>query len=209
MNAPSAGRALKKRGFKWPFATPEPGPLTLFFTQFLKHPKMIGSIIPSTDRLINRMLSRVDWANTKVFVEYGPGVGTFTKPILDRLGPDGVLVAIDTNPDFIAYLRRKLVDPRLILVHGSADQVTEILRNEGLEKADYILSGLPFSTLPPGVGQRIVQETHEALRPGGAFVAYQYALKVMTLLRPYFPNIDRDFEPVNIPPAQVFWAWKD
>jgi phospholipid N-methyltransferase len=184
-------------------------PLALFFREFCKHPTMIGSIIPSSDKLIDKMLSRVDWERTRVFVEYGPGVGTFTRPILDCLDPDATLIAIDTNRDFVRHLERTIHDPRLILVHGSAADVRNILGRHGFEHADYVLSGLPFSTLPPGVGPAIMRETHAALRPGGAFVIYQYALKVLALLKPYFANIDRDFEPMNIPPAQVFWAWKD
>ena len=39
---------------------------------------MVGSVIPSSRVLIEKMLEPVDWANTRVFVEYGPGVGTFT-----------------------------------------------------------------------------------------------------------------------------------
>ena len=184
-------------------------PVALFFREFCKNPTMIGSIIPSSDKLIDKMLSRIDWEATRVFVEYGPGVGTFTKPILDRLGPDATLIAIDTNRDFIRHLEKTIDDPRLVLVNGSAAEVTAILARHGFESADYVLSGLPFSTLPPGVGPAIMRETHAALRPGGAFVIYQYALKVQRLLKPYFAHIDRDFEPINIPPAQVFWAWKD
>jgi phospholipid N-methyltransferase len=184
-------------------------PVALFFREFLKHPTMIGSIIPSSDRLIDKMLSRIDWERTKLFVEYGPGVGTFTRPILDCLSPDATLLAIDTNRDFIRHLERTIDDPRLILVHGSAADIGHIIARHGFQSADYVLSGLPFSTLPPGVGPAIMRETYAALRPGGAFVIYQYALKVLRLLKPYFADIDRDFEPMNIPPAQVFWAWKN
>lgn len=187
----------------------ESAPIALFFREFCRNPTMIGSIIPSSDKLIDKMLSRVDWETTRIFVEYGPGVGTFTRPILDKLAPDGTLIAIDVNRDFIRYLENTIDDPRLVLVQGSAADVAAILARHGFESADYVLSGLPFSTLPPGVGPAIMRETHAILRPGGAFVIYQYALKVLRLLKPYFANIDRDFEPLNIPPAQVFWAWKD
>jgi phospholipid N-methyltransferase len=187
----------------------ESAPIALFFREFCRNPTMIGSIIPSSDKLIDKMLSRVDWETTRIFVEYGPGVGTFTRPILDKLAPDGTLIAIDVNRDFIRYLENTIDDPRLVLIQGSAADVVAILARHGFESADYVLSGLPFSTLPPGVGPAIMRETHAILRPGGAFVIYQYALKVLRLLKPYFAHIDRDFEPLNIPPAQVFWAWKD
>ena len=114
---------------------------------------MVGSIIPSSRVLIEKMLDPVDWANTKLFVEYGPGVGTFTRPILDQLNPDSTLVTIDTNPDFTRYLKESIDDPRLVPVTGSAADVEKILADRGLGEADYVLSGLPFSTLPPGVGE--------------------------------------------------------
>src|SRR3546814_19467118 len=60
------------------------GPWGLFFRGFLKHPVMVGSIIPSSPTLIRAMLKPVDWQNVKLFVEYGPGVGTFCRPVLER-----------------------------------------------------------------------------------------------------------------------------
>ncbi|HEX8445083.1 MAG TPA: methyltransferase domain-containing protein [Sphingomonas sp.] len=187
----------------------DPGPFGMFFRQFLKHPVMVGSIIPSSDKLIARMLKPVDWANTKLFVEYGPGVGTFCPAILERMAPDAQLIAIDTNRDFIGYLRRRITDSRFCPVLGSAADVRRIIADHGHSHADYILSGLPFSTLPPGVGPQIATETHDALRPGGAFLVYQFNPKVKDFLIPHFRRIDHAFEPINIPPAQLYWGWKD
>lgn len=186
-----------------------PGPLAMFFREFLRHPVMVGSVIPSSNKLINNMLSRTDWANTKLFVEYGPGVGTFCQPVLDRMGPDATLIAIDTNRDFIDYLGARIADPRFIPVHGSAADVRRIIADNGHEHADYILSGLPFSTLPPGLGPKIAAETHAALRTGGAFLVYQFSPKVRDFMAMSFDRIDHAFEPINIPPAQLYWGWKD
>jgi phospholipid N-methyltransferase len=183
-------------------------PATLFFREFLRHPVMIGSIIPSSRRTIEAMLSRVDWQNTKLFVEYGPGVGTFCATILERLAPDATLLVIDTNPVFVDYLRRKFADTRFIAVHGSASDVNEIVTAHGFDKADYVLSGLPFSTLPAGVGPAIAKATHDVLRPGGAFLIYQYSPHVLRLIEPLFERIERDLEWWNIPPCGLFWAYK-
>src|SRR5262245_57734296 len=76
-------------------------PAATFFREFVKHPGMIGSIIPSSRALVRTVLEDVDWANVRLFVEYGPGVGTFTRPILERLPADGLLIAIDTNAGFV------------------------------------------------------------------------------------------------------------
>ncbi|WP_294288835.1 methyltransferase domain-containing protein [uncultured Sphingomonas sp.] len=186
-----------------------PSPWGMFFRGFLKHPVMVGSVMPSSDRLIARMLDPVDWANCKVFVEYGPGVGTFCGPILDRLAPDAQLIAIDTNPDFIDYLRDGIRDSRFSAVHGSAADVGQIVADHGADAADFVLSGLPFSTLPPGVGDTIAAATHRVIRPGGAFLVYQFNPRVKNFLTPHFDRIDQAMEWWNVPPAQLWWAWKD
>ena len=185
------------------------GPLWQFLRGFIKHPVMVGSVIPSSKVLIDKMLGPVGWANCKVFVEYGPGVGTFTEHVLQRMAPDATLIAIDTNADFTRYLRRKFADSRLFAVTGSAADVRQIMADCGFGEADYVLSGLPFSTLPAGIGPKIAEETAAALRPGGAFLVYQFSPKVREFLVPYFDRVDRGFEWINIPPAQLFWAWKD
>lgn len=186
-----------------------PGPLMLFFKGFLKHPVMVGSIIPSSTRLIDKMLAPVDWENTRLFVEYGPGVGTFCRPVLERLRPDAKLVAIDTNPDFVSYLKREITDPRFHVVNRSAADVEAIVDEHGFEKADYVLSGLPFSTLPPGVGDEIGRATGRVVRPGGAFLVYQFTPKCRDFIVPNFDRVDQDFELWNVPPARLFWGWRD
>ena len=186
-----------------------PSPQWQFLRGFIKHPRMVGSIIPSSRILISKVLAPVDWANTRLFVEYGPGVGTFTRPILDQLGPDATLVTVDTNPDFTSYLKESIDDPRLVAVHGSAADVEKILADRGLGKADYVLSGLPFSTLPPGVGQAIAKATAAVIRPGGAFLIYQFSPKVRDFIAPFFERIERGFEWVNVPPATLFWAYRE
>ncbi|MCM8731300.1 class I SAM-dependent methyltransferase [Hephaestia sp. GCM10023244] len=186
-----------------------PSPWGMFFQGFLKHPVMVGSIVPSSDRLIRKMLGPVDWANTRLFVEYGPGVGTFCRPILERMAPDAQFIAIDTNPDFIRYLRQTIQDPRFAAVNGSAADVAQIVADHGFDAADYVLSGLPFSTLPPGVGPAIAEATFATLRPGGAFLVYQFSPKVKDFLTPHTDHIDHAMEWWNVPPAQLYWAWKD
>jgi phospholipid N-methyltransferase len=170
---------------------------------------MVGSVIPSSRVLIDKMLQPVDWEATKVFVEYGPGVGTFTRPILDKLAPDAKLVTIDTNADFTAYLKDSIDDDRLIAVTGSASDVEKILADRGLPCADFVLSGLPFSTLPPGVGEKIAEATARVIRPGGAFLVYQFSPKVLDFIKPWFERVDRGFEWINVPPATLFWAWRE
>jgi len=184
------------------------GPWGVFIRGFAKHPVMVGSIVPTSDRTIVKMLAPVAWSQVKLFVEYGPGVGTFSRPVLDRLPRDAMLIAIDTNPDFIRYLRRTITDSRFVAVHGSAADVETIIAEHGFDHADYVLSGLPFSTLPDGLGPAIAAATARAIRPGGAFLAYQFSAAVRDLMRPHFDRIDSGFELWNVLPCKLFWGWK-
>ena len=181
----------------------------VFFRGFLDHPRMVGSIIPSSRFTIHKMLEPVDWDECTLFVEYGPGVGTFCRPVLERMRRDATLIVIDTNRLYIDYLDRTITDGRFHAVHGSAADVLEIVRAHGFSQADYVLSGLPFSTLPDGVGPAIVDATHEALRPGGAFLVYQFSAKARDFMARHFTRIDQGFEFWNVLPCRLFWGWKD
>jgi Phospholipid N-methyltransferase len=185
------------------------GPWGVFFEGFVRNPVMVGSIVPSSRFVINRMLAPVDWDNCKLFVEYGPGVGTFCRPVLDRMRRDATLLVIDTNPQFIDYLRRTITDSRFVAVSGSAADVEMIVKAHGHEQADYVLSGLPFSTLPDGVGPAIAAATHRVIRKGGAFLVYQFTPRALTYMAKHFARIDNALEVINVPPCFLWWAWKD
>jgi len=170
---------------------------------------MVGSVVPTSEIAIRRLLDPVEWHNVRCVVEYGPGTGVFTRRILDRLGPQARLIAIDTNPMFVQHLRRHIVDERLICVEGSAADVERILADHGLEAADYIVSGLPFSTLPQDVADEIAAATARAIRPGGMFLVYQYSRFVLSLLERNFAQVKHRMVWRCVPPARLFWARRD
>ncbi len=158
----------------------------LFFRQFLKAPACIGSVVPTSRTTIQNLLGAMDWGDVRCVVEYGPGTGVFTRALLAVLGPEARLIAIDVNPVFTRHLRRTIHDSRLILVDGSATNVETILAVHGFDQADVVISGLPFSTIPREVARAIMDATARAIRPGGAFLIYQYSLFVLPMLRARF-----------------------
>jgi phospholipid N-methyltransferase len=186
-----------------------PGSAWLFALNFFRHPKMLGSIVPSSRFLIRQLLEPVDWGQARVIVEYGPGVGVITTEVLRRMGPDTILIAIETNPDFVSYLRDSIKDERLHVVEGSAESVDEILRRYGQSNASYIISGIPFSTIPAPVRERILLKTCEVLKPGGSFLVYQFSSRVLQDLQRIFRYVRRKFEPLNVLPAHLFFCQPD
>jgi phospholipid N-methyltransferase len=182
------------------------GNALLFARNFFRHPRMLGSIVPSSRFLIRQLLAPINWTQARVIVEYGPGVGGITAEILRRMHPDGMLIAIEMNPDFVSYLGRTIADARLRVVEGSAESVDEILRRHGCERADYIISGIPFSTIPAPVRERILRKTCEVLKPRGAFLVYQFSTRVLEDLKRIFGYVGRRFEPLNVLPAHLFFC---
>lgn len=185
------------------------GPWGIFLRGFIENPVMVGSIVPSSRYTIAKMLEPVQWSECKLFVEYGPGVGTFCRPVLERLPRDGALIVIDTNPLYIDYLKATITDGRFTAVLGSAADVEQIVQSHGHAHADYVLSGLPFSTLPEGMGPAIALATHRVLRPGGAFLVYQFTAKARDFMARHFDRIDKGLELRNVPACFLFWGWKD
>ena len=186
--------------------TNPPSQLLLFARNFLKHPNMIGWIFPSSSFVVDEVLKQIDWPNTKLIVEYGPGVGTFTHDILARMRPDAKLVAFETNDDFYEYLSGALQDPRFQLLHESATEVEVALKRLGLPAADYVISGIPFKTIPEELRGEIVRKTHSALRPDGRFLVYQLSSAVRPYLQRVFGRVHEDFELLNILPARLFYC---
>lgn len=183
---------------------PPNGNRLLFARNFFRHPRMLGSIVPSSRFLIKQLLEPINWGRARVIVEYGPGVGGITAELLRRMRPDARLIAIEMNPDFVRYLRKSITDTRLHVVEGSAVEVEEILQRSGCAHADYIISGIPFSTIPAPLRERILRKTRDVLEPGGAFIVYQFSTRVLQDLKRIFGYVGRKFEPLNVLPAHLF-----
>ena len=176
----------------------------LFAGNFLRHPHMLGSIIPSSRFLVDLVLKPIDWGRARVIVEYGPGIGTFTGQILRRMRSDAQLVAIETNRDFVRFLQRTLPDARLHVVHDSAAEVQAVLTRLGLPAPRYIISGIPLGSMPDRVRTDIAVKSRAALEPGGAFLVYQFTARTLPALQRTFGDVRRSFEQRNFPPAQLF-----
>lgn len=177
-----------------------------FFREFLQHPGEVASVVPSSRFLERRLVAIAEVANARLVVELGPGTGGTTRAILRRLTADAQLLAIEINPQF-ASLLRSLPDPRLIVHPGSAVDIPEALAAHGLDRPDVVLSGIPFSTMPAGMGRRILRGAWHALAPGGRFVAYQLRSSVAVLGRDIFGPPEVAIELRNVPPMRVY-CWR-
>jgi phospholipid N-methyltransferase len=165
---------------------------------------MLGSAIPSSRYLISHLLRHFDWKKAKVVVEYGPGVGTITREMLRNLSADGKLLAIESNHDLAAHLKENVDDPRLHTRLTSAANVGKALNSMRLDGADYIISGIPFSTIPRKERITILRNSWKSLKPGGVFLVYQFSGAVLPSLEEVFGPVHQEFELRNVLPARIF-----
>lgn len=180
-----------------------------FFQGFLRRPQTVGSVIPSSRFLERRILKFADIGRNDTVVELGPGTGGTTQALLKELGPSGKLLSIEVDWEFVALLD-EIGDPRLIPYHGSAENIAEILATVGLGSPDIVISGIPFSTMPTEVGDRIVREIYNVLPAGKSFVAYQLRDRVAELATPVFGKPKVSLELINLPPMRVYkWTVGD
>lgn len=166
----------------------------------------IGAITKSSPQTIARVVEAIP-RSCSYLVEYGPGDGTVTRAILDRLPRDGRLVAIERNATLFNALQN-LHDPRFSVVHGDILDIAPRLHELPLPRIDAVVSCVPCTLLQPHERERLVRETHRALAPGGAFIIYQYSLLMRPLLQRYFGNVHLSFAPLNFPPYFVMTAVK-
>lgn len=184
------------------------GPRASFFVQFLTHPGMLGAFAPSSDRLADEMLRGLDLGPGARIAEYGPGTGVFTRAILARLHPSAAFFAVERNDALADQLRRRF--PALHLHAGSAEEVGEFCRREGIASLDAVVCGLPWASFDGDLQRRILAATARSLRPGGRLVLCGYPLGLLTpagrrfyrLLPEFFSSIRRGrLVWRNLPPA--------
>jgi phospholipid N-methyltransferase len=185
---------------------------TIVYLKSMIRDKNVASITPTSSFGIEKVCSKINFKKRNVIVEYGPGTGVFTKYLLDHMTADSKLILIERNNDFIKILRQSFQDRRLAVYHDSAENVAELLAKSGENKADYVISGIPFSFLPQELRDTVVERSYACLCEGGKFLAYQtfYQLDrfLKVYLNKYFPLVYTSYCLRNAPPLRIFEAVK-
>jgi phosphatidylethanolamine/phosphatidyl-N-methylethanolamine N-methyltransferase len=179
-----------------------------FLKSFWKEKKMVGSMVPSSRFLAKKMLDPIDFSKAKVIVELGPGTGVFTRKLLENLRPDGVLLVFELNDEFMALLRKEFHDPRVHLIHDSAEKIGEYLNKLGLKDADIVMSSLPLANFPDTLKDVILKESHRVMGDRGLYIQFQYSLNAKTHIKKTFRHVNISFTPANFPPAFVYTCHK-
>lgn len=176
----------------------------MFLLEYIKNPKVVGAVKPSSPTLANKMLESVDFNKVNCIVEYGPGTGVFTEKILARVKEDALVILIEKNEEFFKILTNLYgYKNNVIILNDGAENIESILKEHNVSKVDYIISGLPFTIFSKELSDTILDKTVKVLGDDGEFITFQYSLVLNKLFNNFFSNIkiDRTFK--NIPPAYV------
>ena len=175
-----------------------------FLLQYFRKPRRIGAVAPSSIWLAEKMVRDIDFENAKCIVEYGPGTGVFTDKLLKKRKPDTTLFLLEANKEFCTQLREKYANTHnIIIIYGSAEHVDSYLKKYGISRVDYVVSGLPFASLPKNVSDTIVHKTRNIVDKEGLFITFQYTLFKKAFLARYFSKIEQERVLRNLPPAYV------
>lgn len=178
-----------------------------FFKGFLRNPREVGSVVPSSRFLTRRVLDCGGVTHARVIAELGPGTGVLTREILSRMPRSSKLVAVEINPTFADMLRRQYADPRLTVYCGSAIDLERAIAEAGATSADLVVSGVPFSTMERGEGRATLEAAKRVLGPGGSFVAYQFRSHVRRIADPVFGPGETHSGFWNLPPMRIY-VWR-
>lgn len=170
--------------------------------EFIKD-KNVASAVPSFSFAVKHLCKNINFSTKKIIIEYGPGTGVFTKYLLKKLSSESKLIVIESNNNLANYLK-EIDDKRLIVVNDSVLNIKEILKDIKIEKADYVISGIPFSFLDIIQRDNLLKNTKKILDKNGKFFVYQVKKSIENDLKNYFKIISKKFEIRNIPPLYIF-----
>lgn len=173
----------------------------LFLRTMLRHPRQVGAVWPTSDRAVSDLLDLADFDEARTVLEFGAGTGVYTRQIISRLRPDGRFLSFELDPDLASTVSGRFADPRLRLINDSAEHAESYLEGE---KADVLVSSVPFTSLPAGLREDLMRAARASLKPGGRMLVLQYSKTVLPHLRRHFGPVRMRVSPINLPPAFLF-----
>jgi len=182
-----------------------------FVHEFLRDPNVTGAVAPSSPFLARTVAEWIDWPNTNVLLEWGPGTGSFTAEILKHKPDDCCYLAMEINAEMADVFHRRFPDADICL--ESVANVEHVCKDECIEEVDCIVSGLPWAVFSDEMQTEFMEAMMKVLRRGGQFTTFAYihglvvpaGQRFRRKLNRYFSEVSRSrIVWPNIPPAFVY-----
>ena len=170
----------------------------------------VAYIVPSSQALIRRVCSKMDFSKPKVIVEYGPGEGCHTRELLKKMHPESRLLLFELDEELSEHLKEQFRDDsRVEVLNIDAAELPNVLAERGIPHCDYVVSGIPFSIIEINKKRELLQKTYDSLAPDAdsAFVIYQMTAELRQHAK-HFPRIESEYCLQNLPPMFVIKFYK-
>ncbi len=176
-----------------------------FFKGWMKNPKNVGSIIPTSDVMAKRMASVIDIGSGLPVLELGPGTGVITKAILQRgVAPD-LLYCVEYSAEFAKKLHHDFEGVNI--VEGNAFDLETTLGDAKSLTFDCVVSALPLLSFPKALRVSLIKDLLERIPAGRPIVQFSYG--PLSPVPPIAGVTVRHLEFIfrNVPPAQI-WTYR-
>lgn len=176
---------------------------SLLIYEFLKSPRNIGSICPSSKRLANYMALQVSLSDDRFVVELGAGTGIVTSALLQRGIKPEQLIVIEKSPQLVQYLKKYF--PNVLIIEEDAANLVTVLARLGKLNVGNVVSSLPLRSLPIQTVQMITTQISQLLDDKGQYIQFSYDLRKKRADNTYekFSRAHTKTIWLNFPPALV------
>ena len=110
-------------------------------------------VLPHQTVLLQEAVAALEVKPSGVYVDGTFGRGGHSRAILERLGPQGRLLALDRDPQAVAAARA-INDPRLTMLHQCFGELAAAVRKTGIEAVDGVLLDIGVSSPQIDEGER-------------------------------------------------------
>lgn len=181
-----------------------------FVKEVFKHPRELSTIFPSSPFLANKIADQIDFSEPRTIAELGPGDGALTGELIERMDPDSDLLLLEIVDSFCEELENTFGEHEKFgsteIINRGAQDLQVIMDERGIDELDYVVSGLPLTTLPDQLSQEIIEEVKRALKPNGKYIQFQYSLDYKDDIEEVFGPVEVHKVWLNIFPANVYVA---
>ena len=176
-----------------------------FFRGWMKNPKNVGSVVPTSELMARRMASVIDPHSNLPVLELGPGTGVITRAILQRGVAADQLYCVEYSPEFAKKLRHDFAGVNI--VEGNAFDLTTTLGGLGDLKFDCVVSALPLLSFPRAMRIQLITDLLTRIPAGRPIVQFSYG--PLSPVPPIAGVTVRHLEFIfrNVPPAQI-WTYR-
>ncbi len=196
---------------RWPgrkdaTAQPEQPALVTFLRCFVRSPREVASLFPSSAAYARLIAANVICGPDECVVETGAGTGSVTEALLRAGVRADRLFVIELNDTLAAYLRRAL--PGVTVIEGDAASIPDLLPAPWHGRVGTVVSGIPLSLLAPETQRAMIEAMFAVMPPGRRFL--QLTHRYTSPLRMAELGLTGErlgFTLANLPPATV-WGYR-